>query len=212
MADPLPRRNVELKARCSTLHGPYERVLALAAEKTVHRLFDEQQIDTYFSVRFGRLKLREMVFLQPSDVSLGSVANHLPSTPTSLLVHPDDALPPPAAQLIWYDRPDRPESKTSSYQLLPIPDPAELKHLLQSADGIQVEVIKHRRIFLVDQVRIHLDLVETLGTFLEFEAIVEPQASIRDAEQRVEQLRQLFGIRESDLLSGSYSDLLLKPA
>lgn len=212
MAVPVPRSNVELKARCTSLQGPYERVLALAAATPVHRLFDEQQTDTYFSVRFGRLKLREIVFLQPSDDGLGSVPNRLPSSPASLLVHPHDAPPPSAAQLIWYDRPDRRESKTSSYQLLPVPNPAELKRLLQSADGIQVEVIKYRRIFLVDQVRIHLDLVETLGTFLEFEAIVEPEATIRSAEQRVEKLRQHFGIQESDLLSGSYSDLLRKPA
>lgn len=111
------------------------------------------------------------------------------------------------AELIWYDRPDQAEPKPCRYFRIPVPDPAAVKQALEAALGILVVVAKHREIYLADNVRIHLDRVVQWGTFLEFEAVLDPETSVEQGRQQVERLRQRFGISPVDLLTGSYADL-----
>lgn len=114
------------------------------------------------------------------------------------------------AQLVWYSRPDEAGAKGSDYLLVDVPDPAPLKQALAGALGVLVAVDKRREIFLVHNVRIHLDEVSQLGTFLEFEAVLN--SSIDDAAGRaqVARLQAEFGIAPVDVLAASYSDLLLR--
>ena len=56
-------------------------------------------------------------------------------------------------------------------------------------------------------VRIHLDTVTDLGTFLEFEAVLGPAVSEEEGRRQVERLRQQFGLATSMLVTGSYADL-----
>jgi adenylate cyclase class IV len=56
-------------------------------------------------------------------------------------------------------------------------------------------------------VRIHLDEVEGLGEFLEFEAPVEASGEA-GARELVERLRAAFRIGAGDLVAGSYVDLV----
>ena len=72
-----------------------------------------------------------------------------------------------------------------------------------------VVVEKRREIYLHHEVRIHLDQVQGLGTFLEFEAVLADPLDSRQGEARVEWLSERFGLQTSDLLACSYSDLLL---
>jgi len=60
-----------------------------------------------------------------------------------------------------------------------------------------------RRLFLVENVRIHLDEVAGLGSFVELEAVL-PNG------ERLPELADALGIRDSDLIAGSYLDLLLR--
>jgi adenylate cyclase, class 2 len=110
------------------------------------------------------------------------------------------------SELIWYDRPDQAEPKPCRYYRIPLPDPALVKQALEAALGIRAIVEKHREIYLAQNVRIHLDRVAGLGTFLEFEAVLDPETSVEQGRQQVEHLRQTFGIPPSDLLTGSYAD------
>lgn len=75
-------------------------------------------------------------------------------------------------------------------------------------------VDKARRLFVLDGVRIHLDRVDGLGDFIEFEGVVS--SGDRDGPERFErlltELRSAFGIRDDDLLAESYSDLALASA
>lgn len=117
------------------------------------------------------------------------------------------------SQLVWYARPDAAEAKASDYTLTPVADPAPLKAALSAALGVAVVVDKQREIYLSDNVRIHLDLVQGLGTFLEFEAVLGPAADGRwtddDAGRlQVAELSRLFGLTSADLVTGSYADLL----
>ena len=86
------------------------------------------------------------------------------------------------------------------------PDP---KALLAEILGVYRVVEKEREIFLVENVRIHLDRVKGLGTFLELEAVFDGSRGA-EAEQRlaVERLMTELGVRDEDLVDGSYEGLI----
>ncbi len=112
------------------------------------------------------------------------------------------------AQLISYQRPDTTAAKPSRYYLIDVPDPAAMLQGLGEALGILVRVKKHREIYFYENVRIHLDQVERLGTFLEFEAVLEREEQIEQGEAVVAWLQEQFAIQGEDLLTSSYSDML----
>ncbi len=113
-----------------------------------------------------------------------------------------------SAQLVWYARDDRPGPKASDYLLVPIGDPETLKAALSAALGVRAVVQKHREIFLYHNVRIHLDEVTGLGTFLEFEAVLGPETGDAEGETQLDRLTEQFGVAPADLLSGSYADMV----
>jgi adenylate cyclase class 2 len=113
-----------------------------------------------------------------------------------------------ATQLIWYDRPDETEASPSDYLLVPVDRPEDLKPLLAAACGVRVVVKKHREIFMLHNVRIHLDQVEGLGAFLEFEAVLSPEADETNSRKILDFLREQFGVTDETLLPGSYSEML----
>jgi adenylate cyclase class IV len=61
-------------------------------------------------------------------------------------------------------------------------------------------------------VRIHLDIVEQLGTFLEFEAVLAAQQSEAEGQRQLAALMSSFELRDEMLIAVSYSDLLLERA
>lgn len=107
-------------------------------------------------------------------------------------------------------RPNTPEQRESRYWITPILQAAELKAALSGALGIEVVVAKQRQLFLWQEVRIHLDAVEGLGNFIEFEAIAPPHSNLALERQRVHDLREAFGIDDADLVAESYCDLALE--
>jgi predicted adenylyl cyclase CyaB len=113
-----------------------------------------------------------------------------------------------SAVLIWYRRDDRSDPRTSSYRLVPVPDVPPMKELLTSALGLRGEVRKRREVYLWHNVRIHLDEVAGLGTFLEFEAVLSTAEEEADAPARLAHLVQAFAIPPSDQVALSYADLL----
>jgi adenylate cyclase class IV len=114
------------------------------------------------------------------------------------------------AVLIWYSRPNQVESRTSRYHLVPAPDPLLLKDALSAAQGIRTVVAKRRELYLYHNVRIHLDEVESLGSFLEFEAVLEPGESEEEGHRLLAELRQHFRIEDEALIADSYVDLQLR--
>jgi predicted adenylyl cyclase CyaB len=112
------------------------------------------------------------------------------------------------AELIWYERADQKQPKASHYGLLPVDDAPALKQALAATVGIRVIVEKQREIYLYHNVRIHLDRVVDLGTYLEFESVLGADV---DAETGMKQIHHLigeFGITEADLCTGSYAEML----
>jgi adenylate cyclase, class 2 len=112
------------------------------------------------------------------------------------------------AQLIAYERADLAGQKESRYRLVAVPDPDELREALASALGVRIVVAKERRLFLHEGVRIHLDRVEGLGEFIEFEGVARGEEDLGRFEALLADLRREFAIEDDDLLGTSYSDLL----
>jgi adenylate cyclase class IV len=112
------------------------------------------------------------------------------------------------AVLIWYTRPDLRDARTSAYQLVPVPDPGGLRAALAGALTVRGMVRKRRTIYLWHNVRIHLDEVDGLGTFVEFEAVLSPGEDEAAARRRLEELCRVMAIRPEDHLAPSYADLL----
>ncbi len=114
-----------------------------------------------------------------------------------------------SAVLIWYERPDRATARLSAYHLVPVPDPTALTAALGGALRVRGEVKKRREILLWHNVRIHLDEVAGLGTFVEFEAVLGVEEEERTAAGRLEELCGALGIMHADQVAPAYADLLL---
>ncbi len=71
-----------------------------------------------------------------------------------------------------------------------------------------VVVKKCREVWLFESVRVHLDVVERLGTFFELEAMVTPRQNLPRCYELVNQLKGQFGPALGEPLSKSYSDLI----
>lgn len=112
------------------------------------------------------------------------------------------------AVLIAYERPNIGAARLSAYHLVPVSNPASLKAALTAALGLRGAVIKRREILLWHNVRIHLDEVSNLGTFVEFEAVLGPGDDETTAAARLAQLGAALGIESADHLAPSYADLL----
>ncbi|MDZ7362614.1 MAG: class IV adenylate cyclase [candidate division KSB1 bacterium] len=101
-----------------------------------------------------------------------------------------------AAQLIFYQRPDRAAIKRSDYLIAPVAWPAALREALAAAYGIRSVVKKVRELYWLPRkfgahagraapnlIRLHLDDVEERGHFLEIEVILQKGESSQLAER-----------------------------
>ena len=112
--------------------------------------------------------------------------------------------------LISYVRPDTPEQRESRYWIAAVAQAAELKAALSGALEIEAIVVKQRQLFLWREVRIHLDAVDGLGSFIEFEAVAPAHSDLAEERQKVHELRDAFGIGDADLVATSYRDLVIE--
>ena len=112
-------------------------------------------------------------------------------------------------ELIAYRRDNATEAVKSGYVLAAVAAPEELAEALDAALGTVVVVSKRRHLFLWDGVRIHLDEVEGLGGFVEFEAVLPDAGDLATARAKVDRLRTELEISEDALVAVGYSDLLI---
>jgi adenylate cyclase, class 2 len=183
------KRNIELKLRCPNVQEARRIALCLPAE--LHA--DLRQRDTYFHTQTGRLKLREIW-----DLGMRTSDPADSAEPTR---------PADRSELIWYQRPDEPQLRTSDYRVVPVEDGEALSVVLRDALGVAAEVVKVRSVYLWRNVRIHIDEVAGLGTFLEFEAIVDETCEESAARAKAQQLCDAFGVTPDQIISVSYADL-----
>lgn len=110
--------------------------------------------------------------------------------------------------LIWYERPDEANARWSRYYLVSVSDPPALRAALAAALGERGEVRKRRTLWLWHNVRIHLDEVAGLGSFVEFEAVMSGSEVEATAQARLAELAAALGLTPADDVAGSYADLL----
>lgn len=165
--------NVEIKAKCSD-HNIVREILK---SKSADFKGTDHQIDTYFKINKGRLKLRE-----------GNIENYL----------------------IYYDRENKEGPKESKVILYKNSPDSTLKDILLSANEVLVVVDKMREIYFIDNIKFHIDIVKNLGSFVEIEAIDKDGSIGKDKlYEQCKKFMTLFSISNNDLISVSYSDLLL---
>ena len=134
-----------------------------------------KQLDTYFNVPQGRLKLRE--------------------------INTDEA------ELIYYERSDLAESRYSNYQVCAISEPMAFKQIATIALRVKGVVEKRRELWMFGDTRIHLDEVKNLGQFVELETVIRHQTE-GEAQAEHQLVKDALGIKDEDLVSVSYSDLI----
>jgi predicted adenylyl cyclase CyaB len=111
------------------------------------------------------------------------------------------------AELIEYDRPEIDGVRTSEYTVTPVRDDTAGACLVPKGKPLVI-VRKRREILMWDNVRIHLDQVDGLGSFLELEAVVDAAHDETRCSEQVASLMRALAIDPSTLLRTSYSELL----
>lgn len=113
--------------------------------------------------------------------------------------------------LINYDREDIAGSKESQIILYRHTPDKALKDILTHQLGVKTTVEKRRKIYFIDNVKFHFDVVENLGTFIEVEAIDDREEfTIEELKKQCDHYFRFFELKEGDLVDKSYSDLALK--
>ena len=166
--------NIEIKAACA---NP-DHIREVLKNENADFIGTDRQVDTYFRVETGRLKLRE-----------GNIEN----------------------ALIYYVRDDLSIPKKAAGSVVLTEKGSGLKELLARALGILTIVDKMREIYFIENVKFHIDVVKTLGSFVEIEA--QDLKGTMNEETLLRQCKKymtLFGIRDNDLVTSSYSDMMLK--
>jgi adenylate cyclase, class 2 len=136
----------------------------------------DHQVDTYFRVPAGRLKIRE-----------GRIEN----------------------SLIFYERTNSAHARRSSVEMMLLPRRHCVRAILSHALEVLAVIDKRREIYFVGNVKIHLDRVRGLGTFLEVEAVTH-SGDVSKVRAQAAKFQKLFAIPPGDIVPLSYSDLILK--
>lgn len=113
-------------------------------------------------------------------------------------------------ELIYYQRDNTKGPKYSRYFIEHIENPRAKKKELTRLFGIKTVVKKLRKLFLIDNARVHLDEVEGLGQFVEIEILLDASHSETMAQKMVERLMAMIEISEVDLIKASYEDLAIR--
>lgn len=111
--------------------------------------------------------------------------------------------------LIYYNREDIAGPKSDDAFILRVQEPGELKQMLKKIMKPLTVIDKVREIYVYCGIQIHLDTVEKLGKFIEFEKQTDdtPEA-IEKSRQVLQKLMKKLEIDQDNLESHSYSDLI----
>ena len=115
--------------------------------------------------------------------------------------------------LIYYDRINTAGAKQSDILLYQHKPDQSIKDILIKTLGVKVVVDKKRKIYFIDNVKFHFDRVESLGTFVEVEAIdSDGSIGVEKLQQQCNHYANFFHIAPADYIAFSYSDMLLEKA
>lgn len=110
-----------------------------------------------------------------------------------------------SGELISYDRADRARPRESVYTRVACQNVRPLLQALSSALQVRGIVAKQRELFLVGRTRVHLDQVESLGSFVEVEVVMEPGEPVEHGHREAHDLLRGLDIPERALVAQAYS-------
>jgi len=168
-------KNIEIKFHTPSLS---EIRSFLHHHPSISFQWEKEQIDVYFRVNRGRLKLR---FQTNSE-----------------------------AELIFYQRNDDENARLSKYFIYHPSHANLLKDLLENALGIRSIVKKKRTLYQFKNVRIHLDDVDHLGSFLECEAVIDNTTDEETSGKNLSELLTHLSSFSLTPVAQSYVDLVEK--
>lgn len=177
-------RNVEIKAKATASTLEKARDVSVSEGRIL-------QLDTFFETKEGRFKLRNET--KSIDSTSKSVQN---------------------AYLIQYSRPDQKGAKLSTFHTSQVEDVDSMMKILDLTNGILGEVRKERDLFIHTdaetdiKTRIHIDNVHGLGMFMELEVMLRPNDDVSTGERIADELKEILGVRESDLITNAYFDMM----
>lgn len=119
-------------------------------------------------------------------------------------------VPGAATEYIFYNRPNRTRPKLSSYTLYT--EAQAIERFGATPLPVWVVVRKTRELHMYKGVRVHLDEVDGLGHFVEFEAIVTSAHNLADCHKLVDELRRAFGPAMGEPIACGYAELLAADA
>ena len=164
-------RNLELKVAMpeADFDDVVRRARRLGSPATV------SQVDTYFAVPSGRLKLRE--------ITEGGNER---------------------AELIGYTRPDEAGARWSEYYRADFrPEQiAPLIAMMKQTIGVRVVVRKDREVVVTGRTRIHLDHVQDLGHFVELETVVGDEIGDAGAANELKDVAAMLGLDAFEIVAG----------
>jgi predicted adenylyl cyclase CyaB len=112
-------------------------------------------------------------------------------------------------ELIYYNREDIAGPKSDDAFILRVQEPGELKKILKKILMPLSVIDKVREIYMYREIQIHLDTVEKLGKFIEFEKqTTDNPESIENGRLTLQKLMEKLEINPNNLESHSYSDLI----
>jgi len=112
------------------------------------------------------------------------------------------------SELIFYKRDNLNGPKSSEYYIYNSTNTKELQNFLINSFGLRGIVRKTRKLYLLNNTRIHLDKVDSLGEFLELEVIVNDEYNETACKKTADDLINYLQISEEMLIDKAYIDLL----
>ncbi len=182
-----PSRNLEIKVCVET--AEYVAIASRLDQLVCQPLVTMIQVDRYYEVAQGRLKLREI-----GDSGSGISR----------------------AELIAYRRPMEHGSRWSDYVVAPVTLSSieALREALAATHTDAGTVEKDRTVGIIGNTRVHLDTVHGVGQFVELETVIAGQSEAA-ARAEHEQVIATLGLDTSRAIAGSYQDMIwsnAKPA
>jgi adenylate cyclase class IV len=109
-------------------------------------------------------------------------------------------------QYIFYHRADVLKARISTFTIYNESEAILLYAVHNLPEWVRVQ--KSRELLMLDHMRIHLDRVEGLGAFVEFEALISPSNPVRNAHETLARVRRELLPTLGEPISCGYSDLI----
>ena len=170
-------RNIEIKAR----HSKHDSIREFLKNQGADFKGIDHQIDTYFSVKNGRLKIRE-----------GTIENCIVNYSRKNTSGPKLC----EYSIICFE----PEDHVLS----------ALKDILTTSLEVITVVDKKREIYFLDNIKFHLDTVKELGKYVEIEAIETGNIGEAGLRKQCDYYLTKLGIEKEELVKVSYSDMMIE--